>query len=85
MLFEKNDRHFSAESLPAEAQKHDFPVSLAILAIMYNTLNQFTAAGLSREAMVESGRSYLDINVSEHHHFYGERNGDLINILGEMT
>ena len=55
------------------------------LATVYNTLHQFTRAGLLRELVVEAGRSYFDTNVSEHHHFYFEDDGRLQDIPGEAV
>ncbi len=69
LLFDKDDRHLTAEQLHGEARAANVPVSLATV---YNTLHQFTAAGLLREVVVEPGRSYFDTNVEEHHHFYFE-------------
>ncbi|MFI4987342.1 MAG: iron response transcriptional regulator IrrA [Alphaproteobacteria bacterium] len=79
LLFDKEDRHLSAEQLHAEAVAARVPVSLATV---YNTLHQFTAAGLLREVVVEAGRSYFDTNTSEHHHFYHEDSGRLQDIAG---
>jgi Fur family transcriptional regulator, iron response regulator len=61
------DRHVTAEDLHMEARDRDLRVSLATV---YNTLHQFTRAGLLREVVVDSGRSYFDTNTSDHHHFY---------------
>ena len=69
LLLEKGDRHLTAEQLHAEAIGAKVRVSLATV---YNTLHQFTAAGLLREVVVEPGRSYFDTNVQDHHHFYFE-------------
>jgi len=73
------DRHISAERLHGEALAHNVRVSLATV---YNTLNQFTQAGLLREVVVEPGRSYFDTNVSDHHHFFHENDGELRDIPG---
>lgn len=69
LMFEKGDRHLTAEQLHAEAMGARVRVSLATV---YNTLHQFTSAGLLREVVVDPGRSYFDTNVSDHHHFYFE-------------
>src|SRR6202795_1491326 len=69
LLFEKGDRHVTAEQLHGEAQATSVQVSLATV---YNTLHQFIAAGLLREVVVDPGRSYFDTNVSDHHHFFHE-------------
>jgi Fur family iron response transcriptional regulator len=80
LLFEQGDRHVTAEQLHSEAQASRVAVSLATV---YNTLHQFTAAGLLRELVIESGRSYFDTNITDHHHFFFEENGALVDIPGE--
>ena len=80
LLFEGEDRHVSAEQLHGEAVGNGISVSLATV---YNSLNQFTDAGLLREVVVEPGRSYFDTNVSDHHHFYFEDSGELRDIPSE--
>lgn len=77
LLFEGCDRHVTAEQLHGEAMAADLRVSLATV---YNTLNQFTAAGLLREVVVEAGKSYFDTNTSDHHHFFLEDAGRLEDI-----
>jgi len=79
LLFEQGDRHLSAEQLHAEAAAAHIQVSLATV---YNTLHQFTEAGLLREVVVEPARSYFDTNTSDHHHFYHEGTGRLQDIPG---
>ena len=79
MLFESGDRHVTAEQLHVEATAAAIPVSLATV---YNTLHQFTSAGLLREVVVEPGRSYFDTNIDDHHHFYCESTGRLQDIPG---
>ena len=80
LLFSDGDRHVSAERLHGEAVAAGVSVSLATV---YNSLNQFTAAGLLREVVVDAGRSYFDTNVTKHHHFYVEDSGDLVDIPDE--
>ena len=77
LLLEKGDRHTTAEQLHGEAAANAIPVSLATV---YNTLHQFTEAGLLREVVVEPGRSYFDTNTADHHHFFCEANGMLQDI-----
>jgi Fur family iron response transcriptional regulator len=55
------------------------------LATVYNTLHQFTEAGLLREVVVEPGRSYFDTNVEDHHHFFVEGKGELMDIPGNAV
>jgi Fur family iron response transcriptional regulator len=82
LLFDGGDRHVTAEYLHGQAQARSIRVSLATV---YNTLHQFTAAGLLREVVVEPGRSYFDTNVSDHHHFFCESTGHLQDIPGELV
>jgi len=80
LLFDQGNRHVSAEQLHGEAIDAAVRVSLATV---YNTLHQFTAAGLLNEVVVEPGRSYFDTNVDDHHHFYFEDSGRLQDIPGD--
>ena len=77
LLFGRGDRHVTAERLFEEATAAKMPVSLATV---YNTLHQFTDAGLLREIAVDGARVYFDTNVSEHHHFLLEDEGELRDI-----
>lgn len=77
LLFGDGNRHVTAEQLHDEAQSVNLAVSLATV---YNSLHQFTAAGLLREVVVEPGRSYFDTNTSNHHHFYMEDDATLQDI-----
>ncbi len=80
LLFDNGNRHVTAEQLHAEAANANLRVSLATI---YNTLNQFTGAGLMREVVVEPGRSYFDTNTSDHHHFFHEDTAELQDIPGD--
>jgi len=77
LLFDKGDRHVTAEQLHDEAESAAIRVSLATI---YNTLHQFVAAGLLREVVVNPGRSYFDTNTADHHHFFFEETGRLMDI-----
>lgn len=77
LLFAKGDRHLSAEELHEEAQDAGVAVSLATV---YNTLHQFTEAGLLRILAVEGSRTYFDTNISDHHHFFVEGENRVMDI-----
>jgi Fur family iron response transcriptional regulator len=79
ILFSEQDRHVSAEDLHQEASEAGIRVSLATV---YNTLHQFTELGLLREISVDGARTYFDTNLGDHHHFYCEEDGQLIDIEG---
>lgn len=77
LLFDEHDRHVTAETLHAEALAEGVRVSLATI---YNTLHQFTDARLLRRVVVDGAKTYFDTNVSDHHHFYVEEEGSLLDI-----
>jgi Fur family iron response transcriptional regulator len=77
LLFGKGDRHVTAETLYEEAVSMKVPVSLATV---YNTLHQFTQAGLLNEIAVDGSRTYFDTNISPHHHFLIEETNTLFDI-----
>jgi Fur family iron response transcriptional regulator len=80
LLLGSDHRHVTAEQLHTEARAAGVHVSLATV---YNTLHQFTEAGLLRELVVDSGCSCFDTNTAPHHHFYDVDLGRLIDIPGE--
>lgn len=77
LLFAQGDRHISAERLHEEALQRAVPVSLATV---YNTLRQFTDAGLLREVMVDGSKAVFDTNTSSHHHFFVEDEERVIDV-----
>ena len=74
LLFAKGDRHITAEMLFEEATGSRVRISLATV---YNTLHQFTEAGLLREIAVEGPKTYFDTKTSDHHHFLVEESNQL--------
>jgi Fur family transcriptional regulator, iron response regulator len=80
LLSDGGHRHVTAEKLHREAIAAAIRVSLATV---YNTLHQFTSAGLLREVGIAPGRSYFDTNVDAHHHFFCESTGMLQDIAGQ--
>ena len=79
LLFAQGNRHLTAEELHAEAEDADHMISLATV---YNTLHQFTEAGMLRVLAVESARTYFDTNTSDHHHFLVEGTNTVLDIEG---
>jgi Fur family iron response transcriptional regulator len=80
LLFQHGDRHVTAEAVHNEALNANVRVSLATV---YNTLHQFTDAGLLRQVTVDAERFYFDTNTGSHQHFFCEDDGELIDIPGE--
>jgi Fur family iron response transcriptional regulator len=79
LLFAQGDRHVTAERLHEEVLEAGVSVSLATV---YNTMHQFTEAGLLRELTVDGTCTYFDTNMGDHHHFYCEDDGTLMDIDG---
>lgn len=81
LLFCKGNRHVSAELVHEEAVAANVPVSLATV---YNTLHQFTEAGLLREVAIEGTKTYFDTNTTDHHHLYIEDENRVVDIPGNV-
>jgi Fur family transcriptional regulator, iron response regulator len=79
LLFGKGDRHITAEKLYEEATSARVAISLATV---YNTLHQFTEAGLLREIAVDGSKTYFDTNTTPHHHFLIEETNTVLDIPG---
>jgi Fur family transcriptional regulator, iron response regulator len=79
LLFQGGHRHVTPEILHQEAIDIGALVSLATV---YNTLHQFTNAGLLCQGAVDVDHSYFDTNTEPHQHFYIEDERLLIDIPG---
>lgn len=79
LLFAQGNRHLAAEELHAEAVDAGYSMSLATV---YNTLHQFTEAGMLRVLAVEGARTYFDTNTSDHHHFFVEDDNSVVDVEG---
>jgi Fur family transcriptional regulator, iron response regulator len=69
LLFQGGDHHVTADSLHGHAKRQGIRVSLATI---YNTLQQFTSAGLLRRLAIDGQKTWYDTNMSEHYHFFCE-------------
>ena len=81
LLFARGDRHITAEMLYEEARNTRTHLSLATV---YNTLRQFSQAGLLREIALYSSTVWYDTKIGPHYHFYLEDSEQLINISPEI-
>ena len=77
LLLDGRHRHVSADSLTEEIIAAGVEVSGGTV---YNTLNQFTDAGLLRQVLVHNEHSLFDTNTDHHHHFYEASNDQLVDI-----
>ncbi|MDA8009465.1 MAG: transcriptional repressor, partial [Alphaproteobacteria bacterium] len=67
-------RHYSAEDIHRRARKEGVKMSLATV---YNTLNQFSRAGILKRVVAGQGHSFYDTNTSSHHHVFYEDTAQL--------
>lgn len=77
LLFAGGNRHVSAESLFQESQAARSHLSLATV---YNTLGQFSDAGLLRKVAAIGERAIYDTHIGDHHHFLVEAEGAVFDI-----
>ena len=77
ILFDKGNRHVSAEELFDDVKKEDRKISMATV---YNTLKQFTTIGLIREVVVDQNKSLYCTNNKSHYHLYIEDEGKIVDI-----
>ena len=77
LLLDGRHRHVSADGLIEEITTAGLQVSSGTV---YNTLKQFTDAGLLRRVVVHNEYSLFDTNTDHHHHFYEASNDQLVDI-----
>lgn len=80
LLFTGEHHHINADELHRKAVDANQNLSLATV---YNTLHQFSKAGLLREVSVDAGSSYFDTDTSNHHHFFIEDDKQVVDIPPE--
>jgi Fur family iron response transcriptional regulator len=76
-LFSNGGRHVTADMIYTEAAAANMPISRATV---YNTLNQFTEAGLLRQIGVDGSKSFFDTNPTAHHHFFVDHEDRLLDV-----
>jgi Fur family iron response transcriptional regulator len=77
LLLDGRHRHVSADSLAREIRQTGAHMAGGTI---YNTLNQFTEAGLLRRVTIHNEHSVFDTNTEHHHHFYDAEHDQLIDI-----
>ena len=50
------------------------------LATVYNTVHSFKKKGYLKEIAINSSQSYFDTNITDHHHFYDEKQKQLVDL-----
>ena len=82
ILFSRSETfHFSIENLKKIIEKNiKNKISLATL---YNTVHAFRKNGYLKEISLKGNKTFYDTNTKNHHHFYDEDTGKLIDINSE--
>ena len=82
LLLDGRHRHVSADGLAREIRQTGTHMAGGTV---YNTLNQFTEAGLLRRVTVHNEHSVFDTNTEHHHHFYDAETDQLIDIPADKV
>ena len=82
MLFGRSETfHFSIVNLKKIFEKNT--KNRISLATLYNTVNAFRKNGYLKEIYLKGNKTFYDTNTKNHHHFYDEDTGKLIDINSE--
>ncbi|MGC6453218.1 MAG: iron response transcriptional regulator IrrA [Candidatus Puniceispirillaceae bacterium] len=82
LLLDGRHRHVSADGLAREIRATGTHMAGGTV---YNTLNQFTEAGLLRRVTIHNEHSVFDTNTDHHHHFYDADQDRLIDIPADKV
>tara|TARA_Y100000590_G_scaffold439495_1_gene563604 strand:+ start:411 stop:827 length:417 start_codon:yes stop_codon:yes gene_type:complete len=55
------------------------------LATVYNTIHAFKKKNYLKEIAINSSQTYFDTNITDHHHFFDEKNKELIDLENEAV
>ena len=73
--------HFTINDLSKIiSEKTSIKISLATI---YNTIHAFEKKRYLKEISINSSQTYFDTNISNHHHFFDEKEGKLIDLKNE--
>ena len=82
VLFDKKDTfHFTIDKLKKKIEKSI--KNKISLATIYNTVHAFKKNGYLKEISLQGNKTFFDTNSKNHHHFYDQDTGDLIDIKNE--
>ncbi|MBB4302586.1 Fur family iron response transcriptional regulator [Rhodobium orientis] len=70
-------KHVTADDVMETARRARVRVSQATV---YNTLNQFCAAGLLKRIVIDNSSTFFDTNTDDHHHIYNEDDHHLVDL-----
>jgi Fur family transcriptional regulator, iron response regulator len=82
VLFDRKDTfHFTIDNLKKKIEKNT--KNKVSLATVYNTVHAFKNNGYLKEISLQGNKTFFDTNATNHHHFYDQDTGDLIDIKNE--
>ena len=82
VLFDRKDTfHFTIDNLKKKIEKNI--KSKVSLATVYNTVHAFKNNGYLKEISLQGNKTFFDTNSTNHHHFYDQDTGDLMDIKNE--
>ena len=82
ILFDRKDTfHFTIDKLKKKIEKST--KSKISLATVYNTVHAFKNNGYLKEISLQGNKTFFDTNSKNHHHFYDQDTGDLLDIKNE--
>jgi Fur family iron response transcriptional regulator len=82
VLFDRKDTfHFTIDNLKKRIEKNI--KSKVSLATVYNTVHAFKNNGYLKEISLQGNKTFFDTNSTNHHHFYDQDTGDLMDIKNE--
>ena len=82
ILFDRKETfHFTIDKLKKKIEKNT--KNKISLATIYNTVHAFKNNGYLKEISLQGNKTFFDTNSENHHHFYDQDTGDLIDIKNE--
>ena len=82
ILFDIKDTfHFTIDKLKKKIEKST--KSKISLATVYNTVHAFKNNGYLKEISLQGNKTFFDTNSKNHHQFYDQDTGDLVDIKNE--
>ncbi len=82
VLFDRKETfHFTIDKLKKKIEKNT--KSKVSLATLYNTIHAFKNNGYLKEISLQGNKTFFDTNSTNHHHFYDQDTGDLMDIKND--
>ncbi len=82
VLFDRKDTfHFTIDNLKKRIEKNT--KNKISLATVYNTVHAFRKKGYLKEISLQGNKTFFDTNSTNHHHFYDQDTGSLMDIKNE--